>query len=86
MSARELKSSTSESLEKQQEDCTENIIDGPAQNTPDYDFGGLETRKKLEKRLLLKIDLRMSVRITICLCHRVNAAACSITHPFTRFL
>lgn len=31
---------------------------------PDAEFGGPEERKKIEKKLLLKLDLRMSILIS----------------------
>ena len=34
---------------------------------PDAEFGGTEARKKLERRLLLKLDARMSILVVIYL-------------------
>jgi hypothetical protein len=83
MSARELQRpvSVSEPLEKRQEDHADNHITAdPVHVLFDDASGGLEARKKLEKKLLLKIDLRMSVCITIDPCH-INFTS----HLCTRF-
>ncbi|KAG6817450.1 hypothetical protein H0H87_008618 [Tephrocybe sp. NHM501043] len=37
-------------------------VDG---NDPDAEFGGAEARRQLERKLLWKIDLRMSIMIII---------------------
>ena len=42
----------------------------------DAEFGGTEARKKLEKKLLRKLDLRMSILIVIYILNYVRA-------PFT---
>ena len=39
---------------------------------PDAEFGGMEARKALEKRLLLKIDLRMSILVVIYILNYVS--------------
>ena len=39
---------------------------------PDADFGGHEARKKLERRLLRKLDLRMSILIVIYILNYVR--------------
>lgn len=39
----------------------------------DAEFGGTEARKKLEKRFLLKLDLRMSILILIYILNYVGA-------------
>jgi len=39
---------------------------------PDAEFGGTEARKALEKKLLLKIDLRMSILIVIYILNYVR--------------
>lgn len=70
MSAHELQPSASasasvsdSSLRKRQEPIyTEKSITEAAHNSLNDAFGGLEARIALEKKLLLKIDLRMSVR------------------------
>jgi hypothetical protein len=44
----------------------ENVdINDTIQPHPDDDFGGTENRKKIERRLLRKLDLRMSILIVI---------------------
>ena len=40
---------------------------------PDAEFGGNEARKKLERRLLWKIDLRMSILVLIYILNYVRA-------------
>ena len=51
---------------------------------PDAKFGGHEARKKLEKKLLLKLDLRMSILIFIYILNYVSflstRRACSISN------
>lgn len=39
---------------------------------PDAEFGGPEARKALEKKLLLKIDLRMSVLVVVYILNYVR--------------
>ena len=39
---------------------------------PDAEFGGTEARKKLEKRLLLKLDARMSILVVIYILNYVS--------------
>jgi hypothetical protein len=41
---------------------------------PDAEFGGSEGRKRLEKTLLLKLDLRMSILIVIYILNYVRAS------------
>jgi hypothetical protein len=41
---------------------------------PDAEFGGEEGRKRLEKKLLWKLDLRMSILIVIYILNYVRAA------------
>lgn len=41
---------------------------------PDSEFGGSEGRKRLEKSLLLKLDLRMSILIVIYILNYVRAS------------
>jgi hypothetical protein len=62
MSTRESPISAPAEKEKHEEHFVENAA--PQNETTrklEEAFGGLEARKKLEKKLLLKIDLRMSV-------------------------
>lgn len=39
---------------------------------PDAEFGGTEARKVLERKLLLKVDLRMSIMIFIYILNYVS--------------
>jgi len=39
---------------------------------PDVEFGGSEARRKLEKRLLLKLDARMSILVVIYILNYVS--------------
>ena len=39
---------------------------------PDAEFGGREERKKLERKLLTKLDLRMSVLVVIYILNYVS--------------
>ena len=40
---------------------------------PDNDFGGKEARKTLERKLLWKLDLRMSILVVIYILNYVNS-------------
>lgn len=46
-----------------------------AEVDPDAEFGGTEARKRLERRLLWKIDLRMSILILIYILNYVSFSA-----------
>ena len=48
--------------------------DSEATSDPDAEFGGTEARKKLEKRLLLKLDARMSILVVIYILNYVSDA------------
>ena len=39
---------------------------------PDGEFGGTEARKRLEKKLLLKLDVRMSILVVIYILNYVS--------------
>ncbi|KAF9646956.1 MFS general substrate transporter, partial [Thelephora ganbajun] len=55
-----------------------NVRDSETALDPDAEFGGTEARKKLERRLLLKLDARMSILVIIYILNyidRNNAAA-----------
>ena len=39
---------------------------------PDAEFGGTEARKKLERKLLLKLDARMSILVVIFILNYVS--------------
>ncbi|KAL5527650.1 hypothetical protein ACEPAG_6451 [Sanghuangporus baumii] len=68
---------------KRDEKRLEHVEGGPSDprtvnDGPDAEFGGTEARKRLERRLILKLDLRMSVLIVIYILNyidRNNAAA-----------
>ena len=46
---------------------------------PDAEFGGTEARKRLEKRLLLKLDARMSILVVIYI---LNYVSCTLWMSF----
>ena len=48
---------------------------------PDVEFGGTEARKKLERRLLFKLDVRMSILVVIYLLYSVS---CTLRMSFWR--
>lgn len=48
------------------------VPDKREQIDPDAEFGGTEARRKLEKRLLLKVDLRMSILVFIYILNYVS--------------
>ena len=43
-----------------------------ATSDPDAEFGGTEARKELEKRLLRKVDIRMSILVVIYILNYVS--------------
>ena len=47
--------------------------DSEASLDPDAEFGGTEARRKLERRLLLKLDARMSILVVIYLLNCVSS-------------
>ncbi len=47
----------------------------PTDEDPDADFGGYEARRKLERRLLRKLDLRMSILVVIYILNYVRLTA-----------
>lgn len=47
------------------EEETSEVVGDANLNDPDAEFGGFEERKRLEKKLLLKLDLRTSILIVI---------------------
>ena len=52
------------------------VIDGSlGERDPDEEFGGHEAREKLERKLLRKLDLRMSILVVIYILNYVS------THP-----
>ena len=67
MSVEKATSVRSEDIEKGGQPTTSN----QPQVDPDAEFGGTE-RKKIERRLLLKIDLRMSVLIVLYILNYVS--------------
>ena len=48
---------------------------------PDVEFGGTKARKKLERRLLFKLDVRMSILVVIYLLYSVS---CTLRMSFWR--
>ena len=50
---------------------------------PDAEFGGTEARRKLERRLLLKLDARMSILVVIYI---LNYVSSPLQIPFRRGL
>ncbi|KAL5487783.1 hypothetical protein ACEPAI_5891 [Sanghuangporus weigelae] len=68
---------------KRDEKTLEHVEDGPSDpqivnDGPDAEFGGTEARKRLERKLLRKLDMRMSILIIIYILNyidRNNAAA-----------
>ena len=65
-------------VEAKREECTLNYVsrDSRAVSDPDAEFGGTEARKELEKRLLLKLDARMSILIVIYILNYVSSTLC----------
>jgi hypothetical protein len=61
--------------------CDYRSRDSAAALHPDAEFGGSEARKKLEKRLLLKLDARMSILIVIYI---LNYVSCTRQMSFRR--
>ena len=49
--------------------------DSEATPGPDAEFGGTEARKELERKLLLKLDVRMSVLVVIYI---LNYVSCTL--------
>jgi hypothetical protein len=50
---------------------------GTARVDLDAEFGGYERRKELEKKLLRKVDLRMSILVVIYILNYVRFAYCA---------
>lgn len=69
MSSQSIKSSSS--LEKGVQPIDEKSVN-PINEDPDAEFGGAEARKQLERKLLWKIDLRMSIMIIIYILNYVG--------------
>jgi hypothetical protein len=46
----------------------------------DAEFGGLEARKKLERKFLLKLDLRMSILVVIYILNYVGIPVAILSH------
>ena len=51
--------------------CPEKVV-AEEKLSVDADFGGTDARKALEKRLLLKLDLRMSIMIIVYILNYVT--------------
>ena len=54
-----------------------------AASDPDAEFGGAEARRELERRLLLKLDARMSVLVVIYI---LNYVSCTLRMEFPHVL
>jgi hypothetical protein len=61
--------------------CDHRSRDSATTLDPDAEFGGIEARKKLEKRLLLKLDTRMSILLVIYI---LNYVSCTRQMGFRR--
>lgn len=61
------------SEEKHQIEDSEQLRKQEVNGDPDAEFGGSEARKRLEKKLLLKLDLRMSILIIIYILNYVSS-------------
>lgn len=46
--------------------------DSSAAEDPDAEFGGTEARRKLERKLLWKVDVRMSIMVVIYILNYVR--------------
>ena len=64
-------SSIASKYEKQPDDTEEQAVESPYAGD-DSDFGGSEARRKLERRLLWKLDLRMSILVVIYILNYVR--------------
>ena len=61
--------------------------DSETDSDPDVEFGGTEARKKLEKRLLLKLDARMSILTVIYILNFVSCTQQMVSRrELNRFL
>lgn len=63
----------------------EDVVEHESAVDPDAEYGGSEERKKLEKKLLWKLDARMSILIVIYILNYVRLSGChsSNTSHFT---
>jgi len=52
---------------------------------PDAEFGGADARRKLEKRLLLKLDARMSILVVIYILNYVSLESSMASRRVLRF-
>lgn len=73
MSSVHSKRDTSLDVDERHEDVEELVED-------DAEFGGTEARKKLERKLLWKVDLRMSILIVIYILNYVRRSVGSWLH------
>lgn len=65
-------SSKDSGLSKRAGDVEEKPVEKSEYAGDDSDFGGTEARRKLERRLLLKLDLRMSILVVIYILNYVR--------------
>jgi hypothetical protein len=62
-------------------------IDSPGTShdeRPDAEFGGAESRRHLERKLLRKIDMRMCILVVIYILNYVRPAGSFTIKPLTR--
>ena len=78
--------SSSSSLEKGVEPTDEKSINVVVTEDPDAEFGGTEARKQLERKLLWKIDMRMSIMVVIYILNYVSSTSKSPRFCLTRLL
>ena len=67
-------SKDSEEMEHDEPTLEHNSRAAEASLDPDAEFGGTEARKILEKKLLLKLDARMSILVVIYILNFVSCA------------
>lgn len=53
---------------------------GGHEDDKDAEFGGPEARKKLERKFLLKLDLRMSILVVIYILNYVGIVSTRLSH------
>jgi hypothetical protein len=73
-------SSFHKGLQDEEEQMDDTDVNG-LHADPDAEFGGEEARKRLEKKLLRKLDLRMSILIVIYILNYVRACQSVVYLP-----
>ena len=76
---------TMPSEDTKETECDERVLehynkDSEASLDPDTEFGGTEARKRLERKLLFKLDARMSILVVIYL---LNCVSCTLQMSFS---